>query len=105
MNISHYLSEDIVNYAIEYRIHAVRRMFQRDIHEDDVEYILKYGEVIEKYDDDFPLPSLLVNGLSLSGRPLHVVAGVNNLEKIIVIITAYQPDPLRWSDNFAGRVQ
>ncbi len=105
MNISHCLADDIGHYAIEYRIHAVRRMFQRDIHEDDVEYVLKQGEVIERYDDDFPLPSLLVKGFSLSGRPIHVVAGVNNLEKIIVIITAYQPDPLRWSDNFAGRVQ
>uniref|UniRef100_UPI004055F954 DUF4258 domain-containing protein n=1 Tax=Candidatus Electronema sp. TaxID=2698783 RepID=UPI004055F954 len=105
MNISHCLAADFNCYAIEYRIHAVRRMFQRDIHEDDVEYVLEHGAIIEKYDDDFPLPSLLVNGFALSGRPLHVVAGINNPERIIVIITAYEPDPLRWSDNFAGRVQ
>lgn len=105
MNLSNCLADGINLYTIEYRIHAVRRMFQRDIHEDDVEHILKHGEIIEKYDDDFPLPSLLVNGLALSGRPLHVVAGINNLERIIVIITAYEPDPVRWSSDFTGRVQ
>ena len=41
----------------------------------------------------------------VAGRPLHVVAGINNAEKIIVVITAYEPDPLKWSDNFTGRIQ
>ena len=56
-------------------------------------------------DDDFPLPSLLISGADAEGHPLHVVAGINNAEKIIVVITAYEPDPLKWSDNFTGRIQ
>lgn len=27
-----------------------------------VETVLKNGEIIERYDEDFPLPSLLING-------------------------------------------
>jgi hypothetical protein len=103
--LSSILDDDFEQYKIEYRVHSVRRMFQRDIYEDDVELLLEQGEIIERYDDDFPLPSLLISGSDVTGRPLHVVAGINNIEKIIVIITAYEPDPLRWSDNFTGRIQ
>ncbi|MCI5130164.1 MAG: DUF4258 domain-containing protein [Candidatus Electrothrix sp. EH2] len=99
------LDDDIEQYRIEYRVHAVRRMFQRDIFEEDIELLLKEGQIIERYDDDFPLPSLLISGSDVAGRPLHVVAGINNAEKIIVVITAYEPDPLKWSDNFTGRIQ
>lgn len=99
------LDDDIEQYRIEYRLHAVRRMFQRDIYEDDVELLLKKGTIIERYDDDFPLPSLLISGVDAGDRPLHVVAGINNAERIIVIVTTYEPDPLKWSDNFTGRIQ
>ena len=103
--LSDILDDDIEQYRIEYRVHAVRRMFQRDIFEEDVELLLKEGKIIERYDDDFPLPSLLISGADAEGHPLHVVAGINNAEKIIVVITAYEPDPLKWSDNFTGRIQ
>lgn len=75
------------------------------MHEEDVELLLKHGKIIERYDDDFPLPSLLISDVNAGGRPLHVVAGINNAERIIVIITAYEPDPLRWSNDFTGRIQ
>ena len=80
-------------------------MFQRDILEADIEQILWEGEIIEQYEDDFPLPSLLINGTNSIGRPIHIVVAVNNTENVIVIITTYEPDPLRWSDNFTGRIK
>ncbi len=95
---------DLNEYDIEFRIHATRRMFQRDIFEDDIEMILREGEVIEHYDDDFPFPSLLINGLTQAYRPLHIVVGVNISEQILVIIAAYEPSPLLWAENFSRRI-
>ena len=75
------INENLINYNIEYRIHATRRMFQRDIQECDIELLLKTGIIIEEYDDDFPLPSVLINGHTSTNRPLHLVTGINRQEK------------------------
>lgn len=79
-------------------------MFERDILEENIEQIIREGNIIERYEDDFPLPSFLINGVSSTGRPIHVVLAVNNIEKIIVVITTYEHDPLRWSDNFTRKI-
>lgn len=58
---------NVENFEIVYRLHASKRMFEREISDDDVEYLLKNGEIIERYEDDYPLPSLLLNGFSIKG--------------------------------------
>lgn len=98
------LEHPLVEYSVEYRIHSTRRMFQRNIDNADVEYILEHGEVIERYDTDFPLPSVLINGKTEQDRPLHLVVGLNHVERILVIITTYEPDPLQWADDFTRRL-
>lgn len=95
--------KSLTEFDIEYRIHATRRMFQRDIHEDNVENILKFGKIIEKYDEDFPLPSALVSGVTSTNRPVHLVVGVNKSDQILVIITVYEPSSNKWTDNFSRR--
>ena len=99
------LKPHLAHYDIEYRVHATRRMFERGIHEDDVELTLTRGTIIEKYEEDFPLPSLLLNGPARDGRPIHVVVAVNDLERKLVIITAYVPDLLKWCEGFSRRIQ
>jgi len=99
------LNDDYADYEIEYRIHATRRMFERNIHEDDVETVLKEGNVISQYDDDLPFPSFLINGIGYENMPLHVVAALNSIEKILVIITVYRPDPLKWTNQFSRRIK
>jgi hypothetical protein len=93
------------DFTIVYRVHASRRMFQRDIFEDDVELILERGSVVERYDEDYPLPSLLLSGKTSSGKQLHVVVAINSPERKFIIITVYVPDPLRWTDDFSRRVK
>lgn len=66
-----------LDYAIEYRVHATRRMFQRHIGAEEVDFILNHSQVIERYDEDFPLPSVLLNGRTAANRPVHVVVGIN----------------------------
>ena len=45
---------------LTFRIHAVRRMFERGITDGDVREILAAGETIEEYPDDTPYASRLV---------------------------------------------
>ena len=94
---------DIDNYNIAYRLHASERMFEREIDDSDVEYLLTTGEIIERYDDDQPLPSLLINGCRSNNRPLHVVIAINEQEKQLIVITVYEPDPIKWLNNFSRR--
>ncbi len=92
------------DFAIEFRLHATKRMFERDIQQKDVNYTLQHGNIIEKYEDDFPLPSVLINGKMRNNRPLHVVVGLNKIELVLVIITTYEPHPEKWSEDYSRRV-
>jgi len=99
------LDDNLSEYQIVYRIHATRRMFERNINNEDIELILKNGQVIERYDDDFPLPSLLLNGKTKIARYLHVVLGINLFEKKLIIITAYEPNTMLWINDFSRRLK
>lgn len=85
-----------------FRLHAIQRMFQRQITEDDVRHVLATGQVIEDYPDDTPYPSCLILGWG-SNRPLHVVAAYNAENEETIIITAYEPEPGRWDETFTER--
>ena len=82
------------NEKITYRLHAVKRMFERKISAEEVRYVLETGESIEEYPDDTPYPSRLILG-SCQGRLIHVVAANNYLnEEIIVITVRFSPASL-----------
>ncbi len=55
-----------------YRVHAIQRMYQRGIGEDEVRHVIATGETVEDYPGDTPYPSRLVLGWS-GKRPIHVV--------------------------------
>ena len=86
-----------------YRVHAVERMFERDISETAVKEVVKKGLVIESYPNDMPFPSFLALGFENGNvsKPLHVVYAKNDEE--IIIITVYRPDPLKWTDDYTKR--
>lgn len=87
---------------IIFRIHALRRMFERCITETDVVNILETGKVIANYPDDRPFPSKLILGWK-ADRPIHVVVAENKDTSETIIITAYEPDILQWTNNFEKR--
>ena len=78
-------------------------MFERRISADEVRYVLETGEAIEEYPDDTPYPSRLIMGW-YKGRPIHVVAANNSLDKEIIIITVYEPDPSEWDPECRERI-
>lgn len=89
-------------HNIVYRVHAVQRMWQRNITDEDVSCVLKEGSVIEEYADDQPYPSRLLMGW-VKGRPLHLVIAENTEDGSIIVITAYQPDLNNWKPGFRER--
>ncbi len=92
----------MVANRLVFRMHAIRRMFQRQISIEDVRHVLTTGQVIEDYPNDTPYPSHLVLG-QCGTRPLHVVAADNVASRETIIITVYEPDPAQWEPGFRRR--
>jgi uncharacterized protein DUF4258 len=76
-------------------------MAERGISTRDVEEVLDGGDTIEDYPDDMPYPSRLVLARP-GGKALHVVAADDDAGRTIVI-SAYEPDPDRWDEEFRNR--
>ncbi|MBF0314092.1 MAG: DUF4258 domain-containing protein [Oligoflexia bacterium] len=87
---------------IVYRIHAVRRMFERDISEEEVLRVLTSGKIIEDYPADEPFPSCLKLAFCES-RPIHVVVAEDSTQDSLIVITAYEPDLTYWQPGFEQR--
>ncbi len=104
-SIKDILHKDNSEYNMQYRLHASRRMFNRGISPDDVEFVLNSGVLIEEYLDDVPFPSVLVSGVGKNNAPLHIVAAINEEEKTIIVITAYRPATEKWTDNYSRRLR
>ena len=84
-------------------MHAIERMFQRSITEDEVEESIHLGEVIESYKDDIPYPSFLTLYF-IADKAIHVVFSKNEDQEVIVI-TVYEPNTNKWEDNMKTRRQ
>ncbi|MEA3455026.1 MAG: DUF4258 domain-containing protein [Campylobacterota bacterium] len=84
-----------------YRVHAIERMFQREISEEAVEQIVVKGKVIESYENDKPYPSFLALGFHRD-RAIHIVYAKDENSDII-IITAYEPSPEKWEKDMKTR--
>lgn len=85
--------------AFSFRLHAVQRMFERNIQPEVVRSVVEKGEVIREYTDDKPYPSRLILGWH-EGKPLHIVAANRDDADEIIIITVYEPDPNIWNPDF-----
>ncbi len=87
---------------ITFRIHAIQRMFERNVTEIDIRNVLMNGELIENYPNDTPYPSRLMLGWD-EDRPLHVVVADNAKEDEWVVITVYEPNLNLWESDYRRR--
>jgi hypothetical protein len=92
----------VTDRTLIFSSHAVRRMFARRISDADVEIAIDRGTIIESYPDDTPFASYLVLDF-IDGCPIHVVYSIDESTNIFYVITAYNPDPGIWKNNFSVR--
>jgi len=85
-----------------FRVHAIKRMFERDISTEDVKHVLLDSKIIKEYLDDKPYPSYLVLGW-IEDRPIHLVVAINSEMNETIIITAYEPSLLEWNEEYSAR--
>ena len=88
---------------LTYRVHAVERMFDRGISDDDVRCVLLDGEEIAAYRNT-PYPGRLVLGWC-GTRAIHVVVDENRDDGELIVITTYEPQPELWEFGFKRRRQ
>jgi hypothetical protein len=85
-----------------FRVHAVQRMFERNVSVKNVAQALQSGETVEDYSSEMPEPSRLVLGFQ-GKRPFHIVTSENVERNETTIITVYLPDPGKWTKDFRNR--
>lgn len=91
-----------LNTAEHYAVteHARIRLLERGIVLADIIKCVENGEIIEQYENDKPLPSCLVLGLSAREKAIHIVV---SHDEFIYLITAYFPVEEYWEDDFRTR--
>jgi hypothetical protein len=93
----------VLRKRLAFKRHAAIRMRQRSIFVHEVEEALIDGKIIEDYSRTQPLPSYLILGHTRSGRPIHVVVGIDLEDEMIWAITVYEPSRLEWNEGLIER--
>jgi hypothetical protein len=85
----------------EFSRHALKRVVERNISDQEIRQAGILANVIEDYPDDKYSPSCLLLGFTQTGRPLHIQVSLAET-KLVRVITIYEPAPNEWI-NYSQR--
>lgn len=105
MEIHEHIQKLAAQNCYHFTAHATSKCLKRGLtHQCVISALLDYAEVIEDYPDDPRGHSCLVLTFEAGQRdkPLHVIVGLRDPDRII-IITVYRPDPSEWESDYKTR--
>jgi hypothetical protein len=86
--------------------HGLRELREDSIKLRDIVAGIANAETVEEYPDYHKGPSILLLLHDSAGAPVHVLWGISKMNPDrATLITAYRPDPARWSADFLRRVR
>jgi Domain of unknown function (DUF4258) len=84
--------------------HGYDELADDDILAIDVLDGVQFASGVEDYPEFHKGPSVLVLQRDATGKPIHVLWGIpKDHAEPAVVVTAYRPDPRRWSGDFMRR--
>lgn len=92
------IQTQLASGLFEFSRHALHRVVERNISEQEIREAGANAEVIESYPDDKYSPSGLLLGVTEAGRWLHFQVSFAESD-VTKIITIYEPDPDEWIDH------
>jgi Domain of unknown function (DUF4258) len=94
----------VLSGEVEVSRHGLQELAADGILIEDAIADITNAKAIEDYPDFHKGPSVLVFQRDGSGQPLHVLWGIERgTDTPAVLVTAYRPDPRRWSEDFTRR--
>jgi Domain of unknown function (DUF4258) len=89
---------------VEVSRHGLQELAADGILLEDAATSIGNAEAVEDYPDFHKGPSVLALQRDRADRPIHVLWGIERgTATPAVVVTAYRPDPRRWSEDFMRR--
>lgn len=94
------IKEAVSNGNYRYTVHGAKQRVARRIKRREVEEAIDSGEIIEDYLEHHYGPACLLLGRTNEGKALHMLY---SLQKVVDIITIYEPDLTEWENDLRTR--